>query len=320
VVIPGMGIFESSLPVRPWGLPSALFVAGLAGRIFGTKVAYISVGAGMINQRITRLLFYWAARLAFYRSYRDVDSREAMRRWGLDTAGDPVYPDLAFTLPVPPSGPGDPSIVCVGVMDYHGSSDDRKHADEILRSYVSETKRFVQGLLTDGRSVRLLVGDTNGSDGEVAEEILVDLRQAMPDLDPSRLVVQPVISLADIMVAMAPAGSVVAIRFHNVVAALMLAKPTIAIGYGPKHDSLMAESGVPEFCQPVKTLDHDQLASKFMELENRAPELRHLLAERKALCDKLLSEQYARLSITLFSPRNRVVPQSEYELARGDVV
>ena len=124
VVIPGMGIFESSLPVRPWGLPSALFVAGLAGRLFGTKVAYISVGAGMINQRITRLLFYWAARLAFYRSYRDVDSREAMRRWGLDTAGDPVYPDLAFTLPVPPSGPGDPSIVCVGVMDYHGSSDD----------------------------------------------------------------------------------------------------------------------------------------------------------------------------------------------------
>ncbi|MCW2930525.1 MAG: rane protein [Actinomycetia bacterium] len=303
VIIPGMGIFEAALPVRASGEPYMLSVVGIAGRLTGTKVAYVSVGAAPINQRAVRLLFGLAARLAFYRSFRDAGSRETMRQWGIDVARDQVYPDLAFALPAPEPGPGDPRVVCVGVMDYHGSNDDRPRAAEIREAYVAEMKSFVRRLLADARSVRLLVGDTNGSDGEVVAEILADVRLAMPDLAPDRLIAQSVASLGDVMRAMVPAGSVVAIRFHNIVASLMLGKPTIAISYGRKHDAIMADSGVAEFCCPVNGLSEDGLLRRFTELESRSPEVRRILATRKSDNEKLLAEQFERLWEALFPER-----------------
>ena len=79
-----------------------MYVLCAAGRVFGTKVALVSVGANVSSERLTRWLLTAAARLAFYRSYRDELSREAMRRQGLDTSGDHVYADLAFGLAGPP--------------------------------------------------------------------------------------------------------------------------------------------------------------------------------------------------------------------------
>src|ERR1700691_5642870 len=76
-IIPGMGVLEAALPIRPWETPYAMFLLSAYGRLFGTKVALVSVGAGPVRQRSTRWLLDWAARLADYRSYRDVQSVEA---------------------------------------------------------------------------------------------------------------------------------------------------------------------------------------------------------------------------------------------------
>ena len=71
VIVPGMGVLEASLPLRPWETPYIMFALCASGRLFGTKVALVSVGANNINQRATRWLYDSAARLAYYRSYRD---------------------------------------------------------------------------------------------------------------------------------------------------------------------------------------------------------------------------------------------------------
>ena len=71
VIVPGMGVLETTLPLRPWQGPYNMFVLCAAGRIFGTKVALVSVGANVARERLTRWLFGAAGRLAFYRSYRD---------------------------------------------------------------------------------------------------------------------------------------------------------------------------------------------------------------------------------------------------------
>src|SRR6266568_1187562 len=92
VIVPGMGVLEATLPLRASGVPYAMFLLCASGRLFRTRVALISVGATVISQRLTRWLFTAAARLAWYRSYRDIPSREAMRRNGLDSSRDPVYP------------------------------------------------------------------------------------------------------------------------------------------------------------------------------------------------------------------------------------
>jgi polysaccharide pyruvyl transferase WcaK-like protein len=185
-------------------------------------------------------------------------------------------------------------------MAYYGSNDDRKSADQIYSSYVTVMKQFVRWLVDNDRKVRLLVGDTNGSDDAVVREILADLRVSRPDLDPTQVTARPVVTFADVMREMQLAASVVAIRFHNVLAALKLGKPTIAIGYSAKHDALMADMGVPEFCEPVSALDADRLIQRFNELESRSARLRELLLERKARNEQLLSEQFAELWAALF--------------------
>ena len=313
VIVPGMGVLETSLPLPTWEFPYAMFLLGLSGRLFGTRVALVSVGAGVIEHRLTRWLFNTAARLAYYRSFRNTGSRDAMSRRGLDTAQDHVYPDLAFALPALTFERGNANVVCVGVMEYHGSNDDRAHADEIRSSYVGGMKRFVRWLVDNDRKVVLLIGDTNGSDQAVIDEILTDLRESRPNLDPTQVVAQPVVSFADIMRAIQPAGSVVAIRFHNVLGALKLCKPTIAIGYSPKHEALMTEMGVSRFCQPVHPFDFDLLIQRFAELETNPEQLAQTLAEHNGANNRLLEEQFAELSAVLFPAAKARRPAAQVE-------
>ena len=59
---------------------------------------------------------------------------------------------------------------------------------------------------------------------------------------------------------------VVATRYHNVVCALKLGKPTVSVGYAEKNDVLMAEMGLGGFCQHVERLDLDRLIEQFTQL------------------------------------------------------
>ena len=244
VIVPGMGVLETTLPLRASGLPYAIFLLCASGRIVGTKVALVSVGANVINQRMTAWFFNSAAKLAYYRSYRDASSWQAMRQRGLDVSDDPVYPDLAFALPTPADVTGDPNTVGIGVMDFHGTNDDRQRAEMIYTSYVEQMKQFVLWLVDGGRTVRLFIGDTSGRDQEVVDQILAHLRAQRPGMRFDQVVAEPVTSFSELMRSMAPAGAVVATRYHNLISALLLGKPTIAIGYGTKHRALMADMGV----------------------------------------------------------------------------
>ncbi|MER6984337.1 hypothetical protein ABT317_47185, partial [Streptomyces carpinensis] len=53
VIVPGMGVLEATLPLRPWGFPYALFLLCATGRLFGTRVALVGVGAAAIGNRPT---------------------------------------------------------------------------------------------------------------------------------------------------------------------------------------------------------------------------------------------------------------------------
>ncbi len=300
VIVPGAGVLEASLPVRPWETPYSMFVLCASGRLLGTKVALISVGADAINQRLTRWLSTSAARLAFYRSYRDNLSRDAMRQRGLDVSGDHICPDLAFGIQALPSQEGDPQTVGVGVLAYYGGNDDRREAAELHASYLQKMKFFVRWLLDNGRNVRLFVGETNGSDDSVVREIMADMRAQRPGLDPARVIAEPVLSFGDLMQAMSPVSNAVVTRYHNMICALELAKPTISIGYSPKNAALMTEMGLPEFCQDIESLDVELLIKQFTEMEERSPQLKDSIRECCAAKAQRLDEEFATVSSLLF--------------------
>jgi polysaccharide pyruvyl transferase WcaK-like protein len=282
VIVPGMGVLEATLPIRPWGFPYALFLVSFWGRLCGTEVALVSVGANVVRQPVTRLLFRYAARLASYRSFRDEPSRDAI---GL---GDPVYPDLAFALPSPPAVPVEPRTVGVGVMAYHGTHLDRHRADEIHAAYVAKLTAFVRWLVDEGYKVRLFTGDP--ADEEVVAAVTAEV-PATPVLTAS---------LDELMREMAPVETVVASRYHNVLAALKLAKPTISISYASKNDVLMEEMGLGAYCQPIPALDTDLLIEQFRALRTDHAALRQEMLDRNDRNEQLLQAQNAVLSAKLF--------------------
>jgi polysaccharide pyruvyl transferase WcaK-like protein len=303
VIVPGMGVLEASLPLKASGMPYAMFLLGVAGKLCRTKVALVSVGATIINQRVTRWLFDVAARTAFYRSYRDNQSKENMRQRGLDVSRDPVYPDLVFSLPVPGAGPGDPAIVGLGVMAYYGTNDHRSQADAIHATYLADMKRFARWLIDHDRKIRLTVGD--GPDNAIAQEIAADIREYRPDLDSSWVVAEPVYSFADLTAAMAPVGLVIATRYHNVICALRLGKPVISLGYSAKNLDLMAGMGLTEYCQFAHTLDFDRLIEQFTALEEQSAQLRKAIIDGSAASAARLREQFTALSGLLFPAARR---------------
>ncbi|GHA27228.1 membrane protein [Streptomyces spiroverticillatus] len=290
VIVPGMGVLEATLPLRPWGFPYALFLLCASGRALGTPVALVGVGAAPIRDRATRALVRWSGKLAAYRSYRDDLSRDAMRRMGVDTSGDKVYPDLAFALPTPQAS-APPGQVCVGVMDFHGGNDDRARAEEIHRRYLEGTTRFVRALVEDGRRVRLLTGDA--CDTSVVEAIL-------------RAVDSPLVSASDatsldaLMREAADAESVVATRYHNLVCALKAGTPTLALSYAAKSDALMDRMGLGAYRHPAREVDADQLLVQFRDLEKHGAELRNTLTERNREAERQLRDQFRDLTEALF--------------------
>lgn len=293
VIVPGMGVLEATLPLRPWGFPYSLFLLCASGRLFGTRVALVGVGAAAIGNRPTRALVRWSARLAGYRSYRDALSRDAMRAMGVDTARDKVYPDLAFALPTPPaSAPsGSPGPVCVGVMDFHGGNDDRARAEEIHRRYLDGTTRFVRALVEDGRPVRLLTGD------ECDRPVVAAILDAV---DSPLVTAAEAASLADLMKETAAADTVVATRYHNLVCALKVGTPTLALSYAAKSDALMDRMGLAAYCHPAREVDAGQLLEQFRALEKRSAELRRTLTERNLTAARQLEDQFTALTAALF--------------------
>ncbi len=300
VLVPGAGVLEASLPVGPFTVPYAMFLLCGAGRIFGTKVALVNVGADAIKPRLTRWLSNSAARLATFRSYRDNLSLKAMEDRGVDVSNDHVYADLVYGIPTPNLDAGDPLTVGVGVMDYYGTNNDRDRAIELHASYVHNMKVFVRWLVDTGHKVKLLVGDVTW-DYEVVEAILDDLREQRPTLEDGSVVAEPITTFAELTQAIAGVSSVVAIRYHNVICGLKLSRPTISISYSKKHDILMADMGLSDFCQHPNELDVDRLIEQFIELEGRSGTVRGMLEERTTTKALLVQQLFDALSKSLFS-------------------
>ncbi len=313
VIVPGMGVLETTVPMRAWKTPYLMFLLAVSGKCFGTKVALVSIGANVIDERCMRMLITNAASLAFYRSFRDPLSRDAMQQMGLDVSSDVVYPDVVFSLPTPPTGHATPKSVGIGVMDYCGRNVDRHRADDVRSSYVEKITEFALWLVDNGRPIRLITSDPVADD-KIIRAILASLRAERPGLSPSQVIADPIASIGDLMRQTALVETVVATRYHNIVCALKLAKPTVSIGYAEKCDVLMADMGLSEFCQPVKSFDVRRLIEQFEALDDGASEYRAMLHGRSAERARMVGVQFDELSDALFptarAPRLSSLTQS----------
>ena len=208
---------------------------------------------------VTRRMFAATVNLAAHVSYRDQFSADAMRAVGAREA-DAMAPDLAFAHSASTHAAPEPGHIVIGVLADYGPSDDPVQGAAVRRRYVELMADVVCRLIGAGDRVVLLGGDR--VDTAVAQEILDSVRRAQGDLPDCAVMVRDVKTFTELTCELARAEAVVASRFHNLIAALRLARPTVSVGYAEKSAELMRSMDLADFHQGIDDLDADTLMAQ----------------------------------------------------------
>ena len=123
IIVPGTGMLDDF--GEHWrAMPYDIFKWSFAARLMRRPFAFVSIGAGPVAGSMSKRLFTWAARMAAYRSYRDLDSRKFMK--GLSEEIPCRSRLLRFGIHAPFAGE-------TSIQGVRSNADDRRWRHELLR-------------------------------------------------------------------------------------------------------------------------------------------------------------------------------------------
>lgn len=260
IIVSGTGIFDD-FGERPWNMPYALLSWAVLARLAGRPFIFLAVGAGPVHNLVSRMEFILAARLATSVTYRDEGSRRFMAGIGAARSDARVCPDLAFGFRTPQFQPARPMLksitIGVGVMSYGGWS--KLGEGQVYRDYVGCLVGTVNRLLAEGHRVRFLVGQP--CDVPVAMDVIEGCSAAaktdleMPEIDSFERLLK-VISETDLIIAT---------RYHNVVAALLMHRPVVSLSYAPKNADLLSYFGLSAFDRSIESASPQWVLNRVSE-------------------------------------------------------
>ncbi len=289
----GTGAVDDMAVKHPWNAPYDLFKWCSVARMGHAKLVFLSVGVGPIMNQISRFLMLWALRMAHYRSYRETAAFEYLKSVGYDTRGDVLYPDLVFSLPketLPHPKKTSSSIeVGLGLINYHGWRHDPERGEAIYQEYVLKIKKIVAWLLDKGCSIRIISGDA--IDQRPVQEVIEYVAKEKPG-QKQKLIVEPILDVAQLFEQIAQTDIVIASRFHNVLCSLMLERPVISLGYHEKNVNLMTEMGLADYCQHIESFTFEKVTEQFERYASELEEAVHCIHQKNEQYRQSLDEQY----------------------------
>ena len=234
----------------------------LLGKIYGTPIIKGTAALGPFNLKWNRrLASFYLGKCVDTVMTRDEESFREINRIGVTSC---VYltADTAFLLPaekMPPVFP-DGSFENVVISVSHQAFSRAKDED-LYFTTMSEFIRYI--ISTYSATVTLLPNAvvTEDNDLKIAEKVdsLVASDRCVV-VDPSKL------SAMQTKGVVAQATVVIASRYHTVIAALSLEKPTISIGWHHKYRGVLGLFGMEEWDMPVEHLALESLKGKFDQL------------------------------------------------------
>lgn len=282
--------------IKPMGLHYDIFRWAVTAKLCKCKLLFVSVGSGPLPHPLSKYFVKSALALADYRSYRDDVSRNHLEAIGANVKDDRVYPDLAFSFPKPAKSatsqrPG--PVIGVGIMNYHvrsGLSEDR---EGIYSNYLESIASLVMELCKQNLTVRVLIGDVTFD-----QRVRQDLREVLARSHFSKddnLIDEPAMSVDHLFSQLSEVDIVVASRFHNLIMALILSKPVIAISYHDKFAPLMRGFGLCDYCQDIERIEVGSLLQGVNRIWGRAEEIKLQIASITENYRTALDEQYERI-------------------------
>lgn len=296
VVMTGTGMLTDYMTTAS-GFPYDVFRWTAAARLAGCKVRFVGVGVGPIYGRLSRWLITSALSLADYRSFRDQNSKNRIKKNGFDSDNDPVFPDLVFSLS-PDSLPQrrnrkrQARQVGLGVMDHRDIHlwNSSEHQAQYA-GYLDTMCEFVSWLVEHRYEVRILQGDAK-HDASTRAELKARLEEKGIHYDQAGIIDEGSATVEELIAQIAQVDIVVSPRFHNLLLGLMLNIPAVSISYDPKNDSLLEGVGLGKYCQPLSELKMQRLIDQFTDLEARSDEVKPMIEKKSNEYRDLLEQQY----------------------------
>lgn len=282
-----------------WSHPYTLLKWSVLAKLRGAQLLFVSVGAGPIQASLSRRFFTWALSLADYRSYRDGESKAYMAKLGFQKH-DPIYPDLAHSLPVEMAlacvNPTNMATLVVGVgpMAYFDPRVWPEQDSEVYLCYLHKLADFVDWLLAQGYPVRFFPGDFH-YDGLVIEDLIRLLPDAEERQARGQLIYEPVCTVDELLTQLAATDLVLTSRFHGVLLAHRIQKPVLALSYHQKIDTLMAAAGQSDYNLPIDNFDVETLRERFHLLTTNLENARAKIVCREEAYRAELEQQYERI-------------------------
>jgi len=296
VIVPGTGLLvDHTTGFR--GYPYYIFKWAIIAKLCRCKFLIVSIGAGPISHPLSKFFIKTALSLADYRSYRDTFSKVYIESIGFVRSDDPIYPDLAFSLPENTIHEGRRSdtsrtVVGVGLIDYFGQGSKHGWAGrDVYCDYINKTGAFITWLLDNNYRVRLVIGDI-GCDMTAIKDVLEFIEKRGGSCGDVQIIHEPIISVEELLTQLARTDIVVSPRFHNIILALMLKKRVISLSYNEKFESLMLDFGLERYCQRLDELDVNGLIELLTSLERDHDNLALRISKRTEECRRALEEQY----------------------------
>jgi polysaccharide pyruvyl transferase WcaK-like protein len=219
-----------------------------------------------------------------------------MESIGFSTERDCVYPDLAFGLSRQlftssvRNHEGLRPVIGVGLKDYRDYDAKGGEAENTYRDYVRIMVDFVGWLCKSGYNVRLLIGDFR-YDIRATQDVRNLISKRVTER--GRVVFEPAVTVAELVRQLGETDLVISSRYHNLVLAIMLNKPVIALSDHQKLDSLMEGLDLAEYCRHLGTLDLESLIRLFSKLQDNSKTVKAHIRDRSENYRMALDKQYA---------------------------
>jgi polysaccharide pyruvyl transferase WcaK-like protein len=272
----------------PWGHPYALFRWALLGRVLGVPMVVLSVGVGKLESPVSRRLVGIALRCASYRSFRDEGSKALLAQMSV-VRGDPVVPDLAFSLArVPPQRTGKPRRVAIGMIAYGRPGSWPRENPAAYERYLGCMTEFARWVLQQG--LVLSIVRSSGADRYAVAELRERLQSNGADL---RDVQFPELeSLSDFLEVLEDSDLVVGSRLHTVILAHCLHIPCIAVSFDRKVDAQMQNFRQERYCHSILEVLPEALAGSFETMVLDYDGIRAGIAASALSCRQRLDRQF----------------------------
>lgn len=279
-----------------WGHPFTLLRWCVIAKLSGSKFLIVSTGAGPIEQPLSKVFTYITLSLADYRSYRDRESKQYIETVVKFKRNDPVYSDLAFSLPitdnrqVTTSTPN--SIIGISPMSYFHPASWPEKDHQVYQQYLRGLADFAVWLAAENYTLALFPGQIKHDSRAIADLQVLLQQRGVPA---EQIIIQPILTVDDLIQQLLATEIVVASRFHGVLLSLLVKQPVLALSYHPKIDSLMADTEQSEYCLNIDDLALEKMQNLFMNINHQRAKIVQQLARKTAAYQSALKQQYEYL-------------------------